>query len=62
MFGFIGMILAVPFFAVIYPIFVNYVHDRLKLKNMPVNASEYYPTDPRKADSPKTPEAAKENK
>lgn len=62
MFGFIGMILAVPFFAVIYPIFVNYVHDRLKLKNMPVSTSEYYPADPQKPAPPKNPEAKKENK
>lgn len=46
MFGFIGMILAVPFFAVIYPIFVNFVHERLAKKNMPVSTSEYYPEKP----------------
>ena len=56
-FGFIGMILAVPFFAVIYPIFVNFVHEKLARKNMPVSTSEYYPKDP-----PKIPETKKKNK
>lgn len=36
MFGFIGMILAVPFFAVIYPIFVNHINEKLKhRRNLP---------------------------
>lgn len=43
MFGFIGMILAVPFFAVIYPIFVNHIHEKLNQKNMPLETSAYYP-------------------
>lgn len=45
-FGFIGMILAVPFFAVIYPIFANHVHEKLILKNMSVNTSDYYSEEP----------------
>jgi len=48
MFGFIGMILAVPFFAVIYPIFANFVSEKLKLKGMPVSTSEYYQNNPEK--------------
>lgn len=57
MFGFIGMILAVPFFAVIYPIFVNFVHEKLERKNMPLSTSAYYPEEP-----PKIPESKKKNK
>jgi len=52
MFGFIGMILAVPFFAVIYPIFVNYVHEKLVLKNMSINTSEYYSEETQKPEPP----------
>ena len=57
MFGFIGMILAVPFFAVIYPIFANFVHERLRKRNMPVSTSEYYPEE-----VPKVPEPQKKQK
>lgn len=46
MFGFIGMILAVPFFAVIYPLFVDYVNEKLRSRNMPVETSSYYPEKP----------------
>ncbi|MDE5947141.1 MAG: AI-2E family transporter [Oscillospiraceae bacterium] len=35
-FGFVGMILAVPFFAVIYPVFVNHINEKLKSRrNLP---------------------------
>lgn len=40
-FGFIGMILAVPFFAVVYPMFCDSMRTRLKKKNLPVD-TEFY--------------------
>lgn len=46
LFGFVGMILAVPFFAVVYPMFKNYVEKKLKKKNMPIETSEYAPKEP----------------
>ena len=40
-FGFVGMILAVPCFAVIYPMFREAVNSRLRKKNLPVSSENY---------------------
>ena len=42
LFGFAGMLLGVPVFAVIYMLVNDYVVARLKQKKMPVETSEYY--------------------
>ncbi len=42
LFGFAGMLLGVPVFAVIYMLVNDYVVARLKQKNMPVETAEYY--------------------
>ncbi len=41
LFGFIGMLLGVPTFAVIYAIFRTYVETRLREKKLPVSTSDY---------------------
>ena len=41
-FGFGGMILAVPCFAVIYPIFREAVNSRLRKKSLPIDSTAYY--------------------
>ncbi|MBR4022750.1 MAG: AI-2E family transporter [Ruminococcus sp.] len=45
-FGFAGMILAVPCFAVIYPIFRDAVNKRLVKKEMPISSDHYLPDMP----------------
>ena len=40
-FGFVGMILAVPCFAVIYPMFRETVNSKLRKKNLPISSDNY---------------------
>ena len=42
LFGFVGMILAVPCFAVIYPMFKETVNSRLVKKQLSVNTNDYF--------------------
>lgn len=44
MFGFIGMVISVPVFSIIYLFFRNFVNDRLKKKNMSSNTADYLAT------------------
>ena len=40
-FGFVGMIVGVPTFAVLYRLFADFINGRLKKKRLPVKTSEY---------------------
>ncbi len=42
LFGFVGMFLGVPVFAVIYSAFKTYIETRLKKRNLPTETSYYY--------------------
>lgn len=52
LFGFIGMVLGVPTFAVIYTVFRTFVENKLKAKNLPVTSSAYVGTVTTLFDSP----------
>lgn len=41
LFGFAGMLLGVPTFAVIYAVFRTYIESRLKIKKLPVSTNDY---------------------
>ncbi len=41
MFGFIGMLIGVPAFAVLYTLIVEYIENNLKKKNLPVSTDKY---------------------
>ncbi|MEG0895602.1 MAG: AI-2E family transporter [Oscillospiraceae bacterium] len=41
MFGFIGMLVGVPAFAVLYTLIVEYIENNLKKKNLPVSTDKY---------------------
>ena len=61
LFGFIGMLLGVPTFALIYKITREHINDRLKRKKMPVDTQYYIDnagklTEPRMRRTPLTPE------
>ena len=44
-FGVIGMLLGVPIFAVAMTIITEFVENKLRKKNLPVNTAEYYPAE-----------------
>ncbi len=46
LFGFVGMVVGVPAFAVIYTLFKNSVNEKLEKKNMSTNADDYKSTEP----------------
>lgn len=41
--GFVGMLIGVPIFAVLFTLFKEYIEKRLAAKNLPVNSEDYVP-------------------
>ncbi len=47
MMGFIGMVIGVPLFAILYVLFKAYVENRLRKRGLPTETSEYSTEDER---------------
>ncbi len=62
LFGFVGMIIASPVFAVLYSICSEYVCDRLEAKGLPVSTASYLPEEPQYEETPVPPSREEQGK